>query len=36
MDFKEIVWENIDWTHLAQDRDQWQTLMNMVMKFQVP
>jgi hypothetical protein len=27
-------WEN--WMHLAQDRDQWQTLVNIVMKPQVP
>jgi hypothetical protein len=25
MDFREIGWEGVDWMHLAQDRDQWQT-----------
>jgi hypothetical protein len=25
--------EDVDWMHLAQDRDQWQTLVNMVMNF---
>jgi len=23
MDCKEIGWEDVDWIHLAQDRDQW-------------
>jgi hypothetical protein len=23
MDVKEIMWENVDWIHLAQDRDRW-------------
>jgi hypothetical protein len=30
MDIKEIRWEGADWIHLAQDRDQWQVLVNMV------
>lgn len=30
--FKECV----DWSHLVQDRDQWWTLVNMVMNFWVP
>jgi hypothetical protein len=25
MDLREIGWEGVDWMHLAQDRDQWQT-----------
>jgi hypothetical protein len=25
-------WEGVDWAHMAQDRSQWQDLMNMVMK----
>jgi hypothetical protein len=29
----EIVYENLDWIHLAQDRDRWQTVLNIVMKF---
>jgi hypothetical protein len=36
MDFREIWWEGVDWMHLAQDMDQWQVLVNMVMNFQVP
>jgi hypothetical protein len=31
MDHKESRWKVVDWIHLAQDRDQWQTLLNMVM-----
>jgi hypothetical protein len=35
MDLKETGLEDVDWMHLAQDRDQWQALVNMVMKFQI-
>jgi len=35
MDLREIGWEGVDWLHLAEDRDQWQALVNMVMNFQV-
>jgi hypothetical protein len=31
MDLREIGWEGVDWIHLAQDRDQWLTLVNMIM-----
>jgi hypothetical protein len=31
MDLREIGWEDVDWMHLAQDRHQWQALVNMVM-----
>jgi len=36
MDLREIGWEGVDWTHLAEDRDQWQALVNMVMNLRVP
>jgi len=36
MDLREIVWEGVEWMHLAQDRDQWQAFMNTVMNLQVP
>jgi hypothetical protein len=36
MDLREIGWEIVDWMHLAQDRDKWWAVMNMVMDFQVP
>jgi hypothetical protein len=36
MDLREIGWGGMDWTDLAQDRDQWRTLMNMVINLRVP
>jgi len=35
MDLREIVWEGMDWMHLAQDRNQWRDLGNTVMNLQV-
>jgi hypothetical protein len=31
-----IGWEGVDWIYLAQDRNQWWALVNMVMNLQVP
>jgi len=36
MDLGELGWEDMDWIHLAQDRDKWQDLVNTVMKLRVP
>jgi hypothetical protein len=36
MELREIEWEGVDWMHLAQDRDQWRTVVNTVMKLQFP
>jgi hypothetical protein len=36
MDLREIEWGGMYWIHLAQDRDQWWTLVNMVMNLLVP
>jgi hypothetical protein len=36
MDLREIGWDGIDWIDLAQDRDQWRTLVNMAMNLRVP
>jgi hypothetical protein len=36
MDLKEIGWGVIDWIDLAQDKDQWKTLVNTVMNLRVP
>jgi len=30
IDLKEIEPENVDWIHLVHDRDQWWTLVSMV------
>jgi len=29
-------WECVDWINLAEDRNQWQALMNMAKNLQVP
>jgi hypothetical protein len=34
MDLREIGWDDMDWIDLAQDRDQWRALVNMVMIFE--
>jgi hypothetical protein len=31
MDLREIGWGSMDWIELAQDRDRWKALVNMVM-----
>jgi hypothetical protein len=36
MYLREVVWEDVDWMHLTQDRDQWQTFVNAVMNLMVP
>jgi hypothetical protein len=35
-DLREIVWEGVDWMHLAQDWDQRRAVMDTVMKLRVP
>jgi hypothetical protein len=36
MDLRERGWDGMDWTDLAQDRDQWKALVNTVMNLRVP
>jgi hypothetical protein len=36
MDLREVGWEDVNWTHLDQDRDQWGDLVNAVMNLWVP
>jgi hypothetical protein len=31
IDFREIGWDDMDWTDLAQDRVQWKALVNTIM-----
>jgi hypothetical protein len=33
---REIGFGDVDWIHLAQDRDRWRALVNMVMNLRVP
>jgi hypothetical protein len=35
IDLREIGWGEMDWIHLAQDRDQWMAVVNTVMNFLV-
>jgi hypothetical protein len=36
MDLREKGWDGMDFTDLAQDREQWRALVNMVINFQFP
>jgi hypothetical protein len=36
MDVGEIEWDGLDWTDVAQHRDEWRALVNTVINFQVP
>jgi hypothetical protein len=35
IDLREIEWGGMDWIDLAQDRDQWRALVNMLMNLRV-
>jgi hypothetical protein len=35
MDLREIEWDDMAWIDLAQDRDQWNVLMNTIMDLHV-
>jgi hypothetical protein len=36
IDLRKIGWEGVDWMHVAQNRDQWQILVNTEMNLWVP
>jgi hypothetical protein len=36
MGLREIKWDDMDWIDLAQDRDQWRALVNVVKNLRVP
>jgi hypothetical protein len=36
MDLREEVFVDVDWIHLAQDRDRWRALVNTMMNLRVP
>jgi hypothetical protein len=33
---RETGWDGVDWIDMAQDRDQWRALVNMVLNLRVP
>ena len=35
-DFKDILWDGVDWIDLAQDRDSWRAVVNAVTKLKFP
>jgi hypothetical protein len=35
MDLREIGWGSVEWIQLAQDRNRWRALVNMVMNLRV-
>jgi hypothetical protein len=36
MYLREIAWSGMDWIRLAQDKDQWRALANILMNRRVP
>jgi hypothetical protein len=36
MDLREIGWDGVGWMDMAQDKDQWRALVNMVLNLRVP
>jgi hypothetical protein len=36
MDLREKRWDGVDWTDMAQDRDQWRALLDTVLNLRVP
>jgi hypothetical protein len=36
MDLKEMGWEGVNWINLAQHRDRWRDLVNMIMNLRFP
>jgi hypothetical protein len=36
INLREIGWDGMDWIDLAQDRDQWRSLVNTVTNLRVP
>jgi hypothetical protein len=35
MDLREIGWDGVDWINMAEDRDKWRAVVNMVLNLRV-
>jgi hypothetical protein len=36
MGLREKVWEDVEWIHLAENRDQWRDVVNTLMNLRIP
>jgi hypothetical protein len=36
MDLRQVGWGNVDWIGLAEDRNRWRALVNLVLNLRVP
>jgi hypothetical protein len=36
MFLRRMGWEDVDWVHLAPDRNQWQAVVNTIINLRVP
>jgi hypothetical protein len=36
MYLEEVGWEGVDWIDMAQDRDRWRAVVNVVMNLRIP
>jgi hypothetical protein len=36
IDLLEFTWGDVDWIHLAEDRNRWRALVNSVLNLRVP
>jgi hypothetical protein len=36
IDFQNVIWVGMDWIEVAQDRDRWRAVVNVVVNLRVP
>jgi hypothetical protein len=36
MDLKDVGWKGVDWIHLTQGRNNWEAVVNTIIKLQAP
>jgi len=36
MELRKVGWESVDWIPLAQDKEEWQAVVNTVMNLRIP